>query len=93
MAAPDFLPQVIHQNAQNDPDGIFARVPAGNKYSDGYRDVSKVQFARAVDYTASLIKQHMGQNKYFEAIAYIGPQDLRYSVVVVAGIKTGYKGS
>jgi hypothetical protein len=85
------LPHVIKQNAQTDPHGVFARIPAGSKYTDGYRDVTKLQLHKAVNHTASLLRQNLGESKRFETLAYIGPGDLRYSIIVVAGIKAGYK--
>ncbi|KAF2203122.1 ochratoxin A non-ribosomal peptide synthetase [Delitschia confertaspora ATCC 74209] len=85
------LPHIIHHNAQSDPNGIFAQIPAGPKYTDGYKTVTKLQFHNAINHTASLIKQNLGDSKRFETLAYIGPGDLRYSILVVAGIKSGYK--
>jgi hypothetical protein len=85
------LPHIIKKHAQADPSGVFARVPAGTKYTDGYRDVSKLQFKEAVDHTALLIRQTLGESKNFETLTYIGPGDLRYSIVLIAGIKAGYK--
>jgi hypothetical protein len=66
-------------------------VPVGAKYTDGYKDISKLQFEKAVNHTALLIRQTLGESKSFETLTYIGPGDLRYSVVLVAGIKAGYK--
>src|ERR1700712_4521117 len=85
------LPHIIKQNAGTDPSGVFARIPIGTKYSDGYKDVTNLQFEQAIDHTASLISQNLGHSEDFEALSYIGPQDIRYSIVVVAGIKAGYK--
>ncbi|KAH7092027.1 ochratoxin A non-ribosomal peptide synthetase [Paraphoma chrysanthemicola] len=85
------LPHILKQNAQADPSGIFARVPVGAKYTDGYKDISKLQFEKAVNHTALLIRQTFGESKSFETLTYVGPGDLRYSVVLVAGIKAGYK--
>jgi hypothetical protein len=85
------LPHIIEQNARADPNGVFARIPAGSKYTDGYRDVTKLQLHNAVNYTASLLKRNLGESQNFETLAYIGPGDLRYSIIVVAGAKAGYK--
>ena len=85
------LPHFTKQNAQADPNGVFARVPAGTKYTDGYKDVSKLQFHNAINHTAALIRNNLGGGKDFETLAYIGPGDLRYSIIVVAGMKAGYK--
>lgn len=85
------LPHIIKQNAEADPDGVFARIPVGPKYADGYRDVTKRQFHNAVNHTASLLKKGLGDGKDFETLAYIGPGDIRYSIAVVAGMKAEYK--
>ena len=85
------LPHIIKRNAQNDPSGVFAQIPAGPEYAAGFKNVTKLQFENAINHTASLINNFLGESKYFETLAYIGPGDLRYSIIVVAGIKTGYK--
>jgi hypothetical protein len=85
------LPHFTKQNAEADPNGVFARIPAGTKYTDGYKDVSKLQFHNAVNHTAYLMGNNLGSSKDFETLAYIGPGDLRYSIIVVAGMKAGYK--
>lgn len=85
------LPRIIEQNAKDDPNGLFARFPTGASYADGFQDVTKAQFATAIDHTASLIESQYGTGVNFETLAYIGPNDLRYLIVLIAGIKTGYK--
>lgn len=85
------LPHTIKQNAQDNPGAVFARTPAGAKYTDGYKDVTNLEFANAIDYAANLIEKNLGKGQNFETVAYIGPGDLRYSIVVVAGAKAGYK--
>jgi ABC-type phosphate/phosphonate transport system substrate-binding protein len=89
--ASTLLPHVVQQNAQADPDGIFAQVPAGASYADGFRNITNLQLHHAVNYTAFLIKQNLGGSKTFETLAFIGASDPRYSIMVVAAIKTGYK--
>lgn len=85
------LPNIIDQNARDDPNGVFARIPIGPEYSNGFRDVSKRQLARAINRVAHFIEGNIGRSDDFTSIAYIGPSDLRYSAIAVAGIKTGYK--
>ena len=86
-----WLPSIIAQNAKEDPSGLFARFPKGTSYADGFQDVTKLQFAFAIDHTAALIEAQYGKGVDFETLAYIGPNDLRYLIMLVAGIKTGYK--
>lgn len=85
------LPHIVKRNAQTDPGGLFARVPLGGSYAEGFRDVSKLQFHNAINHVAFLLKRNLGESKTFETLAYIAPGDLRYSIIVVAGIKAGYK--
>jgi hypothetical protein len=85
------LPNLIKQNAQTDPHGVWAQVPAGTVYADGFRNITNLQLYNAINYTASLIKQNMGESKTFETLAFIGASDPRYSIMVVAGIKAGFK--
>jgi hypothetical protein len=89
--ASTLLPDVIQNNAQADPHGIFAQVPADTSYAGGFRNITKLQLHHAVNYTASLIKKNLGESKTFETLAFIGASDPRYSIMVVAAIKTGYK--
>lgn len=86
-----WLPSIVARNAREEPHGLFARVPKGTSYADGFQDVTKLQFATAIDHTANLIEGQYGKGANFETLAYIGPNDLRYLIVLVAGIKTGYK--
>jgi acyl-coenzyme A synthetase/AMP-(fatty) acid ligase len=91
--ASTLLPNIIKENSRKDPDGVFAHVPSGTNpnYTEGYRPVTKLQFHNAVNFTASLIKERFGEAKEFETLTYVGPGDIRYSVLVVAGMKAGYK--
>jgi hypothetical protein len=85
------LPHIIKHNAQEKPSDVFARIPAGTQYTDGYKSITNLQFAKAIDYTAALIEKNLGKGQNSETVAYIGPGDFRYSIVVVAGVKAGYK--
>lgn len=84
-------PEIVRLRAQDDPHGVFAQVPAGTAYSDGFRNVTNLQLHNAVNFTAALIRKYLGESKTFETLAFIGPSDPRYIVMVMAGMKTGYK--
>jgi hypothetical protein len=85
------LPNVITHIASVDPSGTFARIPAGPQYADGFLDVTKAEFNQAVNYAACLLRTKFGPCDSYETVAYIGPSDLRYSVMAVASMKAGYK--
>jgi len=91
MNCNQLLPAVIDNRAKSDPYGDFTKVPIFNNYDNGYRVVTNTCLATAVDYVAALIDSEFGQSKDHECIAYLGLSDLRYIIVLLAGIKAGFK--
>jgi hypothetical protein len=86
------LPQIFDEKSKIDPKGIFAKIPMSSKtYKEGFRDISYLQMSNAVNYVAQLFEERFGRGKDFETITYIGPNDPAYNIVLMAGIKTGYK--
>ena len=85
------LPELVSNRARDDPGDVFARIPVGPAYSNGFRDVTNVQLCNAMNFIASLLIKACGQSNTFETLAYIGPMDLRYSIIMLAGMKAGYK--
>lgn len=45
----------------------------------------------AVNCIAHLLNDKLGESQSFETLAYIGPNDLRYHIVLMAAMKMGYK--
>jgi thioester reductase-like protein/acyl-CoA synthetase (AMP-forming)/AMP-acid ligase II len=91
MNCNQLLPTVIDDRARSDPHGAFTKVPILNNYDNGYQVVTNVNLTTAVDYVAGLIDSEFGQSIDHECIAYLGLSDLRYIIVLLAGIKTGFK--
>jgi hypothetical protein len=86
------LPRVIDLRAQTNPQELFAKVPASTStYASGFRSVTNLEFSNAINKVAWLLQGQLGKSKDFDTLAYIGPNDLRYSIVVIAAIKAGYK--
>ncbi|EDU49070.1 ochratoxin A non-ribosomal peptide synthetase [Pyrenophora tritici-repentis Pt-1C-BFP] len=84
-------PEIVKLRARNDPNGVFAQIPAGTTYSDGFRSITNLQLYNAINYTAGLIRQRFGESKEFETLAFIGPSDPRYTIMLMAAMITGYK--
>ncbi|KAI9659579.1 MAG: putative NRPS-like protein biosynthetic cluster [Bathelium mastoideum] len=55
-----------------------------------FRDVTFDQFTNAVNKIAQIFEQRLGKSESFAPIAYLGPPDLRYYLVLVAANKVGY---
>lgn len=85
------LPQVLDELAESDPGRIFASVPLSSDVSQGFREVTVRDVARATDYTAWWLEERIGRSTSFETVAYIGISDLRYATVFLAAVKCGYK--
>ena len=84
------IPQVIDERAKVNPQGSVWSVPKSSNLADGFRDISYDQVARAINKVAWWIDEHIGKSTTFEKLAYIGPPDLRYSILTVAAQKTGH---
>lgn len=86
------LPVILENRAKTDPHGIWAKFPVSpSTYTEGFRSATHLELLNAVNKVAWLLEETLGRGKNFETIAYLGPNDLRSIIVVLAGIKTGYK--
>ncbi|KAI7215766.1 acetyl-CoA synthetase-like protein [Hortaea werneckii] len=90
MSCDVLLSDIIRDRASRDPDAPFAKVPRGNAYRNGYRVVTNSALVAAVDHVADLIKTTFGRGCNFERVAYLGLNDLRYTIVLLACIDTGH---
>ena len=85
------LPQVVDELACSDPERIYASVPRSSDLSDGFRDVSMLEMSRAVNRIAHWLEKIVGRSTSFETLSYMGPPDLRYVIIFLAAVKTGFK--
>ena len=84
------LPHLIDKIAERDPNRVFVSLLRDN-FADGYEDYSYQDFARAIDKCAWWIDGVIGKSVKPDTVAYIGPQDLRQTILVLAALKTGRK--
>ncbi|RAL03037.1 uncharacterized protein BO80DRAFT_471672 [Aspergillus ibericus CBS 121593] len=94
------LPDIIEDRSRSDPNRVWAICPVAEKENPGglpsqrqfeYRTVTYGEFSNAINHVACIMKEFLGEGSCFETPAYIGPTNLRYSIVTVAAIKAGYK--
>lgn len=86
------LPVVLENRALSNPHGAWAKFPVSeHTYASGLRTATNLEVSNAVNKVAWLLEESLGRSQEFETIAYIGPFDLRYFIVVIAAIKVGYK--
>lgn len=82
---------VAEELARTNPDKVHASIAISADLSQGFRDVTISQMVNGADHMAWKVDQLFGPSDSFETISYLGISDLRYSIMVLASIKTGYK--
>ena len=86
------LPTLIDEIARNDPSTVFCEVSVSpTTYSQGFRQINYGQLAMAIDGAAWWLRNELGESNTFETLTYIGPNDLRYPILVLGAVKAGYK--
>jgi acyl-CoA synthetase (AMP-forming)/AMP-acid ligase II len=85
------LQGVIDSRASADPEGVAYIVPRSEKnVDDGFENITNWRFANAIDCAASWFKQNI-KGQPDQTIAFIGPQDVRYLIFIIAANKAGHK--
>ncbi|KAI3327811.1 acetyl-CoA synthetase-like protein [Xylariaceae sp. AK1471] len=87
------IPHIIDDIASQDPQREILLSPCSSDPKDGWAPTTFGDYANAVNRCACEIVNKYGKapEGQFPTIAYIGPQDARYLILVVATIKAGYK--
>ncbi|KAL4905238.1 hypothetical protein BDW74DRAFT_185288 [Aspergillus multicolor] len=89
---PRLLPALLDHRAARQPDQVWAKFPVSpTSYTQGFRAATYAQMRNAVDYMAYFLAESIGTSEIFTTLAYMGPGDLRYYIVLLAAVKTGYK--
>ncbi|KAJ5636075.1 NRPS-like enzyme [Penicillium longicatenatum] len=76
--------------AKSDPGRRFGLIPKSNRIEDGFREISFLELSRAVNATSWWIEKQIGRPKKRETIAYMGNNDARYILFMLASHKLGY---
>ncbi|KAL4966920.1 uncharacterized protein BDV14DRAFT_170376 [Aspergillus stella-maris] len=86
------MAKVIDELAVLDPERRICSMPEPPDSAKAYGDLSTKTLAHAINSLSWWIVQSFGKGDcYKETLAYMGPNDVRYLVMVVACNKTGYK--
>lgn len=86
----ELLPDVIDRRGRENPDSVFCAVPCGLEVKDGFRDVTFFEFANAINRASWFLEKCLGKSTNFDVLCYLGPSDLRYSILAIAAVKTGH---
>jgi acyl-CoA synthetase (AMP-forming)/AMP-acid ligase II len=85
------LVTAIEEKAQWSPHHTWLRYAPVNWEKDGYNTITWQQYAKAIDKVAYWLDEQLGKATELDTVAYFGPNDPRYSILIPAGIKSGRK--
>ena len=87
------LIETIQRLAEVHPDKVYVKQPIDQDVSHGFRDVTVLELLQAVDAFAWWLECQIGrsEDENFETIAFLGVNDVRWSIVFYGAIKCGYK--
>lgn len=86
------LPNIIDGMAKTRPEAIYAETPHSNvSYESGYRQITYRHLANAINGVAWFLDEQLGPGRLHETLAYIGPNDLAYIMILLGAVKAGYK--
>lgn len=87
----DLVPNIVDQRASDEPDMLYAEYPVSTlSYDEGYCRITYRDFANAVNGISWWLHGVLGPGQDFEALAYIGPNDMRYPTLILGAAKAGY---
>lgn len=85
------LATTIDESAEKNPSQRFAVIPHENEVKNEYQELSMKDLAQAVNFMCWWIEDTIGQAQSRETLAYMGANDVRYFVFMIACQKTGYQ--
>ncbi|KAJ5673778.1 hypothetical protein N7462_009217 [Penicillium macrosclerotiorum] len=86
------LPHIIDYYAHHEPDRVFAAVATSESVATSFQDVPMKTLATAIDHMAWWLDRSLKKSsKKRRTLAYVGPVDLRYTIVLLAAIKSGWR--
>ncbi|PYH42518.1 putative NRPS-like enzyme [Aspergillus saccharolyticus JOP 1030-1] len=80
----------VDKVAEEAPTSRFGLIPNGIEVEEGFREITFQDLSRAVDALSWWIKDTLGEPEEGQRIAYLGNNDIRYIIVMLACHKTGY---
>ncbi|KAJ5406907.1 hypothetical protein N7465_008191 [Penicillium sp. CMV-2018d] len=85
------LARTVDDRAETNPNQRFAVIPQGSEISNGFQTISIKDLAQAVNFMCWWIESIIGPAQSPETLAYMGSNDVRYFIFMLACQKTGYQ--
>jgi thioester reductase-like protein len=87
----ELLPNIVDHLSREASEALYAEYPVSPlSYDKGYRRITYRDFANAINGAAWWLSETLGPSRDHEVLTYVGPNDLRYTVLVLAAVKAGY---
>lgn len=87
----ELIPNIVDHLAKVQPHTLYAEYPVSTlSYEEGYRKITYGDFANAINGIAWWLHKALGPGEDCEILAYIGPNDLRYTALILGAVKAGY---
>ena len=90
-AAHRLIPHQVDDLARDDPERVVYELADAIDVAKPFQKVTAKLYANAVNRAASWLERTLGKREGFPTLGYLGPQDFRYIILVLATIKAGYK--
>lgn len=88
----DILVNIVDTIARENPQALYAELPkSATNLDDGYQKITYQSFANAINGMAFWLDRKLEKEEEFETLLYLGPNDLRHNVLILAAVKAGYK--
>ncbi|KAM0209141.1 hypothetical protein ACHAQD_011306 [Fusarium lateritium] len=89
---PRSLIQLIDKITSEDPTRPFTHIASSSEPQDGWKAVSFLQLTNGINHLAHAISKAVKSSaEEFPTVAYIGPNDIRYPMMLLACIRAGCK--
>ncbi|KAJ5087903.1 hypothetical protein N7456_011519 [Penicillium angulare] len=85
------LPVEIDKIARDDPDRVLFYIPRNNQPSQGYQEITTSIFANAINRVCWWLECEVGTKATPKTIGYLGQNDIRYFLLILAATKLGHK--
>lgn len=86
------LNHMVDDLARLTPSAVWVEMPISTtSYEHGFRKITYRMLANAVNGVAWWMRRTLGPGHDFETLAYFGPWDIRYVLLLLGAVKAGYK--
>ncbi|KAI0188770.1 putative NRPS-like enzyme [Xylaria flabelliformis] len=84
------LPQLVNQLAREKPQSVYGTWPVDpTSYSAGVRTITYRQLEDIINSLAWFLTDQLSDSRPGQILAYIGPNDVRFTALLLAAVKTG----